>query len=188
MAQPNNLTVAIVYGFAEGKWHGRKLRRELSNAGFRFTHDLQAADIVIAHSAGCYLLPPDMNARLIVHSGYTYWSGRKLLDSLLQNLRLEYQQHGFIKWFVRCTINDLYMLNLSHTIRTVRGWPNRVQFLKNLQTTRHVFICSRHDPYCQPRQLMQHTRQEHTYISTAGNHNALWDDPANYTIVLLSLL
>lgn len=180
-------TVAIVYGFAEGSWHGRKLRKSLRAAGFKITRDLKSAEYIIGHSAGCYLIPADTTARLILHIGYTYWPRRGLFDSLRHNLALERQKHGFIKWFIRCTINDLHMLKFIQTARMVRGWRRRAEHLENLPKTRHVFVRSQHDPYCEPESLMHHAGYEHTYISSPGNHNDLWDNPGYYTDLLQSL-
>lgn len=181
-------TVAIVYGFAEGAWHSRKLKSVLRAAGFKPLRDVRTADIIIAHSAGCYLVPADAQARLILHSGYPYWPGRTLRSSLRENLQLERHQHGTAKWLVRCAINGIYMFKLVQTMRMLRGWHD--PFLDKLTTTtRHVFVRNRHDNYCQPTQLLVRTRRNHTYLSLPeGNHNDLWDHPQYYIGLIQSLL
>jgi hypothetical protein len=56
-------SVCIIYGLNEGAAMGRKLVRALKEAGFTITDDSAGADIILAHSGGCYLVPPTNRAR-----------------------------------------------------------------------------------------------------------------------------
>jgi len=179
--------VAILYGFSEGPWYGRQMRAVLKNHGFDTTKDVRTADIIIAHSAACYLIPTDTQAKLILHVGYTYWPGRSLLNSLNATLRHEYREQGFAKWLLRCIIHDLHMLNAAQTARMIPGWRNPLRALDKLAATRHVFVRNRHDSYCEPAALLQATNQTHTYLSMPGSHNHLWDNPETYVNLLQSV-
>lgn len=184
----SNQTVAIIYGFAEGSYHGRRLRKALAQAGFTPIKDTQKADIIIAHSAGCYLLPGNHRAHTVLHIGYTYWPGRRLLSSLGENLRQEYRQHRFFTWLKNCLINDLYMLNIVQTTRMYRGWHDPGAMLDAIPSGHHIFIRNRDDAYCEPHQLISRAGTSHTYVSLLGAHNHIWDNPTIYIDLLKSVL
>lgn len=45
-------SVCLIYGFAEGPWHGQRFRQELERHGFVIEAKPKKAAIVIAHFAG----------------------------------------------------------------------------------------------------------------------------------------
>lgn len=51
-------TAAIVYGFAEGKRHGRRFRAALRERGYTVVRNPKKADVIFAHSGGYLMLPP----------------------------------------------------------------------------------------------------------------------------------
>lgn len=183
-----NQTVAIIYGFAEGSYHGRALRKTLQQAGFTPTKDLRQADIIIAHSAGCYLVPDNTQAKAVLHIGYTYWPGRSLPNSLQALLALEYRRFGLVRWFCRCIVNDFYMLKFWQTIRMYRGWHNPGEYLDRQHAVRQIFIRNRDDTYCNAEALLERAGRKHTYISLPGTHNHIWDHPEPYVDLLQSVV
>lgn len=58
-------SVSILYGFGEGRWHGRKLRIALQAADFTIANDPHDADIIIAHSGGMYALPENTSNKIL---------------------------------------------------------------------------------------------------------------------------
>lgn len=185
MTEPQ--TVAIIYGFSEGGYHSRRLRKALRSAGYRIIRDAKQADIIIAHSAGCYLVPSGHQARVVLNVGYTYWPGRRLLDSLRAKLAEEYRRTGLFVWLKECTIHDLYALNFLHVRRLIKGWRAPEAYLKVLEGT-HIFIRNRDDPYSKPEAVLNAAGTEHTYISMHGYHDHLWDEPESYVNLLKSVV
>lgn len=181
------LTVAIIYGFSEGKYHSRKLREALLQAGYLVTSNITSADIIIAHSAGCYLVPVNHTAKVVLNIGYTFWPGRKLLDSLRAKLAEEYRRTRLLRWLKECAIHDFYALNLPHLRRLLRGWGDPGSYLKVLRGT-NIFVRNRDDPYCEPRAVLGAAGTDHTYISMPGYHDHLWDEPETYVNLLKSLV
>lgn len=177
-------TVAIIYGFSEGKWYGRKLHKLLTEQGYTVTNNVTDATVLIAHSAGCYMIPRNARARLVIHVGYTYWPGRSLLSSLNETLRHDYRQYGFVRWFGRCTMHDVHMLNLVQTTRCIPGWMHPDRKLSELGPMRHIFIRNQLDSYCHPDALLHKTNTSHTYVSLPGAHNDIWDNPEPYVNLL----
>ncbi len=176
-----------MYGFSEGPWFGRKLRKQLDSRGYTTTRDVRGADIIIAHSAACYLVPQNARAKLVLHLGYTYWPGRTLFDSLKMTLRYDYHSYPFATWLTNSVVHGAYTLNLAQTIRMIPGWRDPLRALDKLAPARHIFVRNQHDTYCEPTALVQATNTAHTYVSMPGGHNHLWDNPEAYVNLLQSL-
>ncbi|MGH7241284.1 MAG: hypothetical protein ACREGB_03245 [Candidatus Saccharimonadales bacterium] len=181
------LSVAIIYGLAEGRYHSRKLRRALVSVGYQVTPAAQSADIIIAHSAGCYLVPAEHRAQLVLNIGYTYWPARSLLRSLHVKLTEERRHVGIPIWLYNCLIHTLYMCNIVHTWRLAQAWSTRRQYLADLQWP-EAFVRNRDDPYCQAESLLQITHQQHRYVSLPGYHDHLWNEPDVYVNLLQSVI
>jgi hypothetical protein len=64
-------TYAIVYGFISGPGLGRQLRDLLNSAGLTETPDINKADVLVAHSAGCLLIPAEARPKLVIYVGAT---------------------------------------------------------------------------------------------------------------------
>jgi hypothetical protein len=63
----------------------------------------------------------------------------------------------------------------------------REQYLKQLPAGQY-FIRNRDDTYCQAEAVRQTAGDGHAYISLAGYHDQLWDNPAPYVHLLQSVL
>src|SRR5690349_1106305 len=99
--------VAIIYGWSEGPWHGKKLRQEISNAGFEIIKQPEKADIIIAHSGGCFMLPQQSRAHLVLLVGLPYWPGKHPVRSLRQKIKDE-TKNGW--WLKKTYFNAYYFL------------------------------------------------------------------------------
>jgi hypothetical protein len=53
----NSKTYSIYYGFSKSKLNAKGLREVLKKTGYDESDTLDTADIIIAHSGGCYLIP-----------------------------------------------------------------------------------------------------------------------------------
>lgn len=106
--------VAIIYGWAEGPWQSRQFAQAAARRGLTMTTDLSRADIIFAHSSGCYLVPEDVNARLVMLVGLPYWPGQILPSGILRKLISELEHHrrtnGLIWWLNKITHNTWYIL------------------------------------------------------------------------------
>lgn len=76
MAATSSNKVAICYGFVGGPLHAKDFRERLNRAGFNLVSDPSDAEIVIAHSAGCWLIPQNIKPKLLIYIGMPLTNAR----------------------------------------------------------------------------------------------------------------
>lgn len=185
MATTNSpkLTYALSYGFGEGPLHGRKLRRLLEAAGFELVHDLASADIILAHSAGCWMLPDSAHPKLIVYVGMPLpitnaqkvWLKANLLGTK------EAMERGNIYYLAKHVVLDIFYMirHLSRSWQIVRGSTKRLP--KEFPHALSVFVANRHDPWPFSSRLDDYLHSKHwAFISQPGSHSHVWTHPDYY--------
>jgi hypothetical protein len=189
MNTKSSQTVAISYGFAEGTWHGIELRKTLQEEGYEISKNLQSADIIIAHSAGSYAVPSDVQAHTVLHVGYTYTPGNSIARSIKQTMRLDKQHYGLTTWAQSSIVQAFYMLNVRKSWRACQDTKDTGYYLDRLATgPRHIFIRNLHDSYCNPEALLERSDSKYAYISLPrGTHNDIWYSPKPYVALLQSM-
>lgn len=183
-------TIAIIHGAFEGPAISRRLTDALHQAGFVIVQDPAAADIIFAHSGGCYLVPPKNQAKLVVLAGLPYWPGRPWViataKKLLQDAQLRRDQHNqSYNWLRKELLHARYT---SHVGAHLRMW-----FKQNIRNDWNgdqpqVIIRNQHDAYCRPDITELPFRGPRTFISFPGGHDDCWDNPKSYVRLLQSLL
>jgi hypothetical protein len=183
----------MLYGMAEGGLHSRYLRRALVEAGFQATTP-DMADIIIAHSAGSFLIPKDTKATLFIHINGPYWRTRTFPDSLREKLIGDWQirrQKGELRhWLLSGATNTFYMANLRHGLSLRKPYYNLDDAIKQLpggKQHKHIFIRNQHDSYSEDIQLAQHADPSYALISLPGNHDDCWRNPEPYVDIIQSL-
>src|SRR5690348_14896227 len=110
MSKPS---VALLYGFGEGTWHGRRFRSVLETQGFTVADQAEEADIVIAHSAGCFYLPQTSKKQLTVLIGPPYWPGRSMVANFLRKAVSDFRyyrtHHLITAWWIKSFHNGIYI-------------------------------------------------------------------------------
>lgn len=71
-------TVKIQYGIFGGELQGKRLRREIQKAGYAVTKNASAADIILAHSAGCFWLPSAPARQKLLLVDPPYWPAKSI--------------------------------------------------------------------------------------------------------------
>lgn len=180
----SKMKVAIVYGWSEGPWQGRRMRAALQRQGFKIIRDPAEADIILAHSEGCYWLPRNAKAKLIVLIGVPYWPGRRLVTSTLLNLvanvKTESRQNpGW--WFAKLVHNLYYIFRRPNlTIRLItKHKPTNLPKLSGAQ--RGLLIRGDQDTFCHPNahgQLPQ--LADYRFAQLPGVHDDCWMNPVPY--------
>src|SRR5205814_9737296 len=121
--------------FCEGKRLAGELKKAIEQGGFVLVPDACDADIVIAHSAGCFLVPNDTRATLVVLIGLTFWPGKTLGSRGRQKIRMEYnlfRRKGQLgAWLVKTFWNGFYFWNVPQDL--VMWRRHRLQEVHGLQ-------------------------------------------------------
>ena len=184
-------SVAIIYGWSEGPWQSKRFVAELSKSSLSVTKDLKSADIIFAHSAGCYLVPKDVPAQTIILVGLPYWPGRSSLSSVLKNLTVGLRQHhseGDIKWWFSKLAHNLYYI----ITRPQANWYVLTRHkIENLPISNEgkkiILVRNQEDTFCHPdvQKLVQRV-SEYKFIELPGAHDNCWVNPAKYINLIRS--
>ena len=183
----NKLTFALSYGFVEGSAHGRKISKMLKKNGLEPARNLATADIIIAHSAGCWLLPDNARPKLTLYIGMplpltsaqktwlkTNWLSVKLLIA-----------NGNVLGMLRgALLNTYYALrHPRRSIYIIKGIKTAVPTIYPGSTT--IFIANRNDPWPHSDRLFDYINNEDwAFMSLPGLHDNLWHHPTFYVDII----
>lgn len=183
-------TVCILPGFAEG-WHTSwRLRRALTAKGFTITKNPATADVLIAHSGGCFVVPENHNAKLILLIGLPYWPGKSLLQCILQKNKMalatairEKQLGAFLR---KLPWHALYMANMLRNLQMLGGHKSGVAW--HTDSPKTILIRNRYDANCTDCPTDLKFQHDVTLLSMPYEHDDCWDHPELYAGVVQSLV
>jgi len=180
-------TYAISYGFLGGPAHSRRLCRLLGRQGYVQAQSVGQADIVIAHSAGCWLIPESATPKLIVfvgmplseaHPHQTFKDARqKNIQAFMYNFHLlrglAIGLYSLYYWLTQPTRN-------RDIIRRAKTAP---EVTSRADTT--VFIANRDDPWPHSNRLEQYLGNHNwAFLSLPGSHNNIWEYSERYVAII----
>jgi hypothetical protein len=188
----SNPSVYIIYGFAEGAWHGKLFRNELIKHGLVSTNEVSGADIIVAHSGGCFYLPDAKKGQLIVLINPPYWPGRSLFVSAWQTLWWNLEAYTKVKsasfWVKKTIWNVIYMFgSLRKTFWIARNARYR-DFYLAIKKHETLIIRSSMDTWLTPQApelISPHAKFE--YREVRGHHDDCWLYPHRYVEVIKSV-
>jgi hypothetical protein len=182
-------SVCIIYGLNEGPAMGRELCKSLREAGFTISDNPATADVIFAHSGGCYLIPQQNQAKLIVLAGLPYWPGRPWVIATTLKVWQEaraYNQLGQSgSWALKWLFHIRYAFNLRAAIRMAL---NRTLDKPWNSTQPQIIVRNRHDAYCGPDLSEVPFKGPRTFISLPGEHDDCWENPERYVNLLQSVV
>jgi hypothetical protein len=178
-------TACILYGFGEGPRIGWRLARAVEAKGYRIINDPGQADVIIAHSAGCLLLPAKVRAKQIIQIG-PYWpeqpwivaACRKFMD----DMQLHHQGKELSFWLRKSLWNLVYFCKMPTNLHFLRGIKNGRQWRHGSITT---VVRPRFDNFCAPV-FQSHFKDQPTFISFPGHHDDCWRNPQPYLSLIKS--
>lgn len=180
--------IGIIYGWSEGKAHGKKFRKALKSRGMSYTKNLQDADAIVVHSGGCYLIPSDLNAKLILLINYPNYKGKRISKSLREKLKSEFIEPQSMPHQLRKVLYNILYLAIRpiHHIRIRRGYKRKVI----PQTTgQYLVIRNQKDSYMHPKTTLRHAKErDWNILSLPGLHDDLWLNPDRYIKIISKLL
>lgn len=176
------LTYAIVQGLFGRPSQGKKLGGLLERKGLRPARSAERADVIIAHSAGCWLIPEHARARLVI------WDGAPLAEERGRTFRqanlLIHKHLSPGRSIMHLSRNAYYGLrHVRQNIRIVR--MSKQAGLSVRPGTTYVFITNRYDPWPRSKQLDEFLEtKDWAFISMPGTHDAIWRHPEYYAQVI----
>ena len=180
--------IAILYGLNEGPGMGKKLRLSLEKAGYSMTSDPRRADIIFAHSGGCFLIPTDNHASLVMLVGLPYWPHRPWFIATVVKVWREFKayknRHHMRQWLRKWAYHVLYAFRLPSAVRMgLNMSPSNTW--NSLQP--QVIVRNHQEAYCNPSVAGVAFRGPRTFISLPGEHDDCWDNPEPYIGIIKSL-
>ena len=179
----------IVHGFGGGELLSKGLIKGLKAAGFNKSDSAEDAEIVIAHSAGYWLLDDSLKAKIIILVG----------PALPQHdTRKTYRQANALMW--KTAVRDKYVLKrLKWAIGSVVYLIKQPKHNRNLarlvshpnenfrppKAPQVILIANREDPWPRSELLNKFLEEEPwAFISLPGSHEHIKDDPAAYVAII----
>lgn len=180
------LKVGISYGFAEGPGNARRMIKFLKQSGFSITRKLHEADIIIAHSGGCFLIPENGRANIVMMIDLPYWPGKHPRIGFKEKLKLEPRDRD---WLKKSLINFMYFFAWPNRwYRMYKAWGQvRVPSKANYPSI--IAVRDEHDTFMHPieSEALAEKHGWHTH-TLRGEHDDLWANPRPYIDILLKKL
>jgi len=147
-------TVAILHGWAGGPKRGKQFTRNLEAAGFRVVKKAERADFVIAHSTGCYFLPKNIKAELVVCINPPYWPGEPIVERWI---RMDKNEAKFLikrfgpGTFLRNKFWEIYYVFAKprYTWSVLKN-QSHLEFLDQLSDKQMILVRNKEDEFCSP--------------------------------------
>jgi hypothetical protein len=186
--------IAILYGFSEGKYMSRQLRKDLAAAGFDVVARPENADIILAHSGGLFLVPDTLDLRdktLVLDAPAIGYQGKSLLRPGLQKIWMDVKHsartlRGLRTWLVKSLFNAGYLVSAQRDSRQMlRGCRQYGATLPLFKARRIVIISHHNDPwsgYIKDAEITKH--DSYSFMSHHGPHDDLWSNPQEYISVI----
>lgn len=187
MMPRKNQTLACLYGWAEGPWLGRRFVSELASQGYILTDDIAVADIIVAHSLGCYVIPNAAHATLILLVGPSSDSLRRLASGFIHKLSDEFSYHKKNReliWWVNKLLHNIWYV-VSRPRSTVDALTrNDPTNMPSSQGRRVILVRPTNDPLIMtdPESAARHAGYE--YAEIVGGHDHVWERPGPYVELL----
>ncbi|HVS79056.1 MAG TPA: hypothetical protein VHD84_02070 [Candidatus Saccharimonadales bacterium] len=186
-------TVAVVEGWAGGPRLSRKFRQALEKSGFKLTRKVAAADIIFAHSTGCYLLPVQNQAELIVALDPPYWPGRAItrrwLDLMKTDTTLLKSGAGAGSFVSKKLWEIYYIFAKPRFTWSVLKNQSHLDFLDKHKGQKVILARNQGDEFCSP--LIRERLKKYKnvkYVELPGNHEDYYVNPKSYIDLLLKEL
>lgn len=175
----------IAYGWSEGPWHSRKIRKSLEEKGFGHASTAVDADIIIAHSLGCYLIPRGHRAKVIILIGLPYWPGRpvplSVLRNTVENIRSSVRDGS--AWWLNKLLHNLWYILVRPSASYDALTQRRLAFLPKARSSQHILLIrNSDDAFCHPHiEKMLPDDLGYAYLDMAEKlHEDCWLNPDPY--------
>lgn len=180
------LSYAISYGLVSGPGHGRQFRKLLDAAGYVQSQAMASADILIAHSAGCWMLPAGLAPKLVflVGPALNEPSATNWAHANLENIKAFTGNHHVLKGTKLISFNIFYALLQPKRSRAIIRQAKHAD-LQSFSNSQVIFIANRKDPWPHPAGLESYIQDKPwAFMSLPGSHENIWEMPDRYVAII----
>jgi hypothetical protein len=178
--------LCIVYGFCEGPRIGERFEQAFRRAGFSLVREPRRADIIVAHSGGCFELRGGLEQKLVVYIGLPYHPGTTMLGALGRKIWRDFRAYrrsrSVAAWLGKTWWNMLYFWNFAHNWRMWRGR----QAAAWRDAPHVVLIRNEYDPFCTPAAGSIPFIHTPAVVLMPGQHDDCWLRPQPYVHAIQS--
>lgn len=185
--------VQIIYGVFSGGALGGRLRKELRESGFSITKKRHDADIIVAHSAGCFWLEDTRPDQLLVLIDPPYWPGRTVKERAKEksHANFHYRRYDYAHhlWLIRNLLGIYYAIrDMKRSIRIakhVKGYDLPAVIMDKSA----VIVRNELDAWCTPDlEPLKKVNPTLQIITLPGEHDDWYFNPKPYARLLQSLV
>lgn len=185
-------TVAFLYGALEGPAHSKQFRRVLKRAGYAIGDKAAAADVVIAHSGGCMLVPLDKPEQLTLFINPTYWPGNVPRKQAVRKIGRDFRHYLTRRAFQRLRYHLwsgwYFLTDWGHSRRLLAA-AKQSDFPNDIAIPAGQVIVARneHDPwFTDDLRALQKAHPNIRIVHLPGDHDDCWFNPEPYVNLLQS--
>jgi hypothetical protein len=151
------------------------------------------ADVIIAHSTGCYFLPNKAKASLTILINPPYWPGEPIVERWL---RMNKNETKFILrrfgWgtFLKNKLWEIYYIfaKPSYTWSVLKN-QSHLDFINQFPDRNMVLARNTEDEFCSPQiEEIISSRKNFKYVEIPGYHSDYYTNPQPYIELLLKEL
>lgn len=182
-------SVHIIYGFTEGKWHGKLFRRTLKRRGYTVAYKAQDADVVMAHSGGCFDVPQLRDNQLLLLINPPYWPERSLAErssnmvrQIVRSLLFNRKAHFHLN---KTLHNGLYLLRNRQTNQFMAARAKTFNLEQEIRHNKTILVRNHDDPWLTPElHNLQKLNSRLVIKRLPGIHDDCWLNPEPYIDII----
>jgi hypothetical protein len=185
-------TYSVSEGWAEGQWQSQQLRVALEAAGYRPARS-EEADIIITHSGGCYVVPDENKAQLIMMIGIPYSPHKPILWSIGQKVQLDMYQHKIEQqlgyWTRKTFWNTLYLIGKPWRWAHMWWHWRKLDFPHAAPNCKIIAVRNEVDPFCKKYNFIKLCEERGWQaVHMHGHHDDCWSHPQPYVDIIKTAL
>lgn len=188
-AKSMSTRVAVLYGIVSGQRIGKYLYTALEQAGYSLVSDPKDADIIIAHSAGCFWLPAHTPAILI---DPPYWPGRpaahRVRNRLASYMHLRRNNYTLKQWLWRTLWGSYYAVFDFRRNNRIISYADHFDLKTVIKDRPVVIIRNGNDDWLSPAvHELAASNTNLSIVDIPGDHDDCWIHPEPYVAALKQL-
>jgi hypothetical protein len=182
------VNVAVMEGWAGGPRLSRRFLDAVRAAGYNLT-DTAHADVIIAHSTACYLIPNKTPAKLLILIDPPYWPGKSIVSRVLAKKRSDSQSvrqaGGWKPWLAKTGWEAMYVLTKPGYTTAALKHNGSLDFLSGLKHISTYVVRNEKDDFCSADIQVALNGHSHVrYVPLPGEHDDYYVNPQPYIALL----